>query len=74
MKSDCCGGGFAPGARGRNERDADQARKEPDRRLHLSCEHLVAQVGKEIDPYIYVVCCFRVTTSEDVVDECIGPS
>jgi hypothetical protein len=44
-----------------------------DRRLHLSCEHLVAQVGKEIDPYVYVVG-FRVTTSEDVVDECIGPS
>ena len=50
--------------------DEDQARKEPKRRLHLSSEHLVAQFGKEINPY---VASFRVA-SEDVEDECIGPS
>ena len=45
MKNDC---------RGRSKRaicrlrDKDQAQ----RRLHLSSEHLVAQVGKEIDSYV----------------------
>ena len=48
--------------------DEDQAREEPKKRLHLPSEHLVAQFGKEIDPY---VAGFRVA-SEDVEDECIG--
>jgi hypothetical protein len=46
-------------------RDKDQAQ----RRLHLSSEHLVAQVGKEIDDSY--VAGFHVT-SEDIKDECIG--
>ena len=42
VKSDCRGGRICT-RRGRSERDKDQARNDPEeRRLHLSCDHLVA--------------------------------